>query len=50
MHFERHTAVDTIAQALLVSDGEVEAGADSVRERSAEGNEEEDFGGEHDQL
>ena len=50
MYFGRHTAVDTIAQALLVSDGEVEAGANSVRERSTEGNEEEDFGGEHDQL
>ena len=41
------TAVDTVTQALLVTDGIVEAGANSACERSVERDEEEDFGGEH---
>ena len=47
MPFRRHTAVDTVTQALLVSDSEVEAGADGACERSVERDEEEDFGREH---
>ena len=41
------TAVDTVTEALLVADGEVEAGANSACERSVERDEEEDFGREH---
>ena len=47
MYFGRHTAVDTIAQTLLVANGIVEARANGARERSVERDEEEDFGGQH---
>ena len=42
MYFGRHTAVDTIAQTLLVANGIVEARANGARERSIERDEEED--------
>ena len=47
MYFGRHTAVDTIAQTLLVANGIVEARANGAHERSIERDEEEDLGGQH---
>ena len=47
MLFRRHTAVDTVTQALLVADTVVESRADGADERSIEGNEDEGLG-EHD--